>query len=219
MLNFEIEAIAFDLDNTLIDRDAAVNAWLATILGDGTDLLAEAIALDNSGFIPRSTFYGWLAENVDWAEDGEQVERRFQAEVMAMIPIDHAVRQLLRDLKARGYPLGLLTNGEGGFQLKKFGLLESHDAFHPGATIATGDIGFHKPDPRAFQALADSLPAPAEKILYVGDNPENDIEGSQAVGFRTCWIQLKDEHACRIQPDLTVRNVLDLRGLAGEEKR
>ncbi|MFT5466318.1 MAG: putative hydrolase of the HAD superfamily [Verrucomicrobiales bacterium] len=213
MLNFNVKAIGFDLDNTLIDRDHAVHSWLASVLVEQPEVLADAIAYDDSGFLSRSTFYDWIAEKVDWADDGAGVERRFQAEVKAMFRIDPAVQQLLRDLKAHGYPLALLTNGDGGFQLKKFGLLDSADAFHPGAVHATGDLGFHKPDRRAFDAMTNSLPVPAEQILYVGDNPENDIVGGNAAGLKTCWIQLADHHACEIEPDLKVRSVLELRDL------
>ena len=214
-----IDAVGFDLDNTLLDRNQAVHGWLGSVLGDRPDVLAEAIGYDNSGFISRPEFYNWLAERLDWATDGESVERRFQAEVFSFFEPNPDVIDFLRALAGIGIPLALLTNGDGGFQLSKFGLLGVNDIFEEHRTLATGDLGFHKPDVRAFEAMIDSLPASADRILYVGDNPENDIAGGAAAGVKTCWIQLFDEHVCETPPNLTVRSVLELGDLFLREGR
>lgn len=207
--DLQIEAIGFDLDNTLLDRNEAVHGWLGSVLSDRPAVLAEAIAHDNSGFLSRPAFYEWLAERLDWASGGGEVERRFQAEVLSFFRPDPRIRAVVRQLAER-FPLALLTNGDTKFQLTKFGFLHLEDVFEPHRVLATGSLGFHKPDVRAFQAMIDSLSIPAERILYVGDNPENDIAGGAAAGVKTCWIRLFEEHTSPVTPDLTVRSVLKL---------
>ncbi len=212
----DIQAIGFDLDNTLYGRDQAVNAWVRSIFPEDEALADAAIRHDNSGFIPRPDFYGWIAERVAWADDWKAVEARFQREVMSMIAKDSAIHAAVEALANR-FRLGVLTNGDGHFQLKKFAYLGLDAHFAPGHVFATGDIGHHKPDPRSFQPLIDSFGLQAEQILFVGDNPENDIEGAAAVGLRTCWIQLFPEHRCGIEPDLVLKSVAELpRHLTGE---
>ncbi len=205
----DIQALGFDLDNTLYSRDQAVNAWIRSIFPGDPAMAQRAIAHDNSGFIPRSDFYGWVAERVDWAGDWRSVEARFQREVMGMIQFDPAIRDAVEVLAGR-YRLGLLTNGESGFQLKKFAHLGISGHFDPNHVFATGDIGHHKPDSRAFQALIDAFELEPGKILFVGDNPGNDIEGAAAMGMRTCWIQLFAGHQCAVKPDLTVKSAAEL---------
>ena len=46
----EIEAIGFDLDNTLLDRNQAVHGWLGSVLGDQPDVLAEATKMEQQYF-------------------------------------------------------------------------------------------------------------------------------------------------------------------------
>ena len=52
----DIEAIGFDLDNTLYSRDQAVNAWIRSTFAEDKALAEEGVAYDNSGFIPPARF-------------------------------------------------------------------------------------------------------------------------------------------------------------------
>jgi len=42
------------------------------------------------------------------------------------------------------------------------------------AVVASVDCGYRKPHPRAFEAAADSLGLPIERVLHVGDDPTTD---------------------------------------------
>ena len=80
------------------------------------------------------------------------------------------VEEMLRELKARGYSLGLLTRGQRVYARKAMGglgLLGYMDALqayddHP--------IGEQKPNPVAMRYLAEDLGVDVTEILYVGDN-------------------------------------------------
>ena len=49
-------------------------------------------------------------------------------------------------------------------------------------------VGHRKPDAAIFHAAAAALNLPYEQILFVGDSPEADICGAQAVGMTTAWL-------------------------------
>ncbi len=206
-----IAAVGFDLDNTLYDRDAAMQAWLDRLFPADGALLREALEKDHSGFVPRREFYAWLAARVDWASDWRDVEVRYQREALPLISEDFAIRRAV-ELLAGQYPLAVLTNG-GGFQRRKLECLRLGACFVPERVLVTGEIGHDKPDARAFARLAGVLNVPPGRILFVGDNPVNDIEGAAAAGMRTCWVRLSAHHECRVLPDVTVRSVAELPAL------
>jgi putative hydrolase of the HAD superfamily len=73
--------------------------------------------------------------------------------------------------------------------------------------FVSGEIGYDKPDERAFEPVIQAFGVAPERILFVGDNPANDIEGAARLGIRTCWIRLAADHECRVVPDLTLTSV------------
>jgi putative hydrolase of the HAD superfamily len=206
-----IEAIGFDLDNTLFDRDAAVRGWLSRIFPGEEALVREALEVDNSGFLPRREFYGWLVSRLEWAEDWREVEAHYQREALPLIAEDESIHRAVEALSAR-YPLAVLTNG-GGFQRRKLARLRLSACFGAERVLVTGEIGHDKPDARAFERLAAVLGTAPQRILFVGDNPVNDVEGAAEFGMKTCWVRLKDHHECRVPPDLVVRSVAELPAL------
>ena len=55
--------------------------------------------------------------------------------------------------------------------------------------VVTEEIGFHKPDPRAFAAALALTGDSAPRAAMVGDRWEFDIEGALEAGFRRAvWV-------------------------------
>ena len=96
-------------------------------------------------------------------------------------------RELLSDLRAAGYGLGLLTNGLSDGQWEKIRFLRIEPHFD--AIVVAGDVDVYKPDPRAFAVLLDRLGAHAPKALFVGDSYEMDVLGAHAAGLATAWVR------------------------------
>jgi len=58
------------------------------------------------------------------------------------------------------------------------------------AVVTSVDCGWRKPDPRAFEAVANALGVPPDSLVHVGDDPDAD-GGVEAVGGRAL---LLDDH-------------------------
>ncbi|MDD5647181.1 MAG: HAD family hydrolase, partial [Candidatus Bipolaricaulis sp.] len=78
------------------------------------------------------------------------------------------VADTLQTLRDRGYGLGLLTNGIPELQWEKIQSLDLERRLD--AIVVAGDVGWFKPDVRAFVALLDRLRAHPAKTLFVGDS-------------------------------------------------
>jgi HAD superfamily hydrolase (TIGR01549 family) len=96
-------------------------------------------------------------------------------------------RELLSDLRAAGYGLGLLTNGLSDGQWEKIRSLRIEPHFD--AVVVAGDVNVYKPDPRAFAVLLDRLGARAPTALFVGDSYEMDVLGAHAAGLAAAWVR------------------------------
>jgi putative hydrolase of the HAD superfamily len=89
-------------------------------------------------------------------------------------------------------PVGVLTNGSQKQQLDK---LASIGLDRYIAVVCTSErIGFAKPDPRAFHALANGLGVEPADLVFLGDNPEHDIAGARAAGIRAGLVQRGTSH-------------------------
>jgi putative hydrolase of the HAD superfamily len=87
----------------------------------------------------------------------------------------------LRLLRARGLRLAVVSNFDSrlGPLLAGLGIAPLVDA-----SVASVDHDAAKPDPRLFHAAARLLDAPPNEILHVGDDPDLDVGGARAAGFR-----------------------------------
>lgn len=94
----------------------------------------------------------------------------------------------IRSLRAQGIKVGVLTNGPSELQRRKLrasGLLEELDA-----VAISGELGAHKPDPRAFELALRLLGTRADETAMVGDDLVNDIGGALAAGFAAVvWVE------------------------------
>lgn len=82
--------------------------------------------------------------------------------------------------------LGIITNGDSAFQLRKIAALGLDDAFEH--IVASGDLGVVKPDAAIFEHACSLFDAAPERCLYVGDRLLTDAVGAARSGVRGVWI-------------------------------
>ena len=90
-------------------------------------------------------------------------------------------RRLLRDAKAAGIPVGMLTNDLTSFHdedwLARMTVIREFDVMVDGRTE-----GVYKPDPAAYRLMLDRMGLPAEGTVFIDDQPVN-LAGAEEVGL------------------------------------
>jgi putative hydrolase of the HAD superfamily len=86
---------------------------------------------------------------------------------------------------AAEFRLGCLSNNWGNAQgwCEQFGFFE-----HMEVAVDSTLVGVSKPDRRIFEIGLKRLDLPAEKVAYVGDRYETDMEGAKGAGLTTVWV-------------------------------
>ncbi len=99
-----------------------------------------------------------------------------------------SVKPVLQELKEDGYKLGILSNAP--FHQGIISLLETHRIAQYFDEITTSaQIGFCKPDERAFSHILTQLKSEPIQSVMVGDDLKNDIQGAKKMGMRTILIK------------------------------
>ena len=93
---------------------------------------------------------------------------------------------LLKVLRAKEIEAVILTNGPSDSQKAKF---NNHGLSRYIQRIYIGEeIGYSKPDRKAFEYVLRDLDVAASDVLMVGDSIENDIDGAEQAGIKTVLI-------------------------------
>ena len=87
---------------------------------------------------------------------------------------------VLDRLSAAGLKLGVISNFEEWLEqlLEELGV-----SGYLGVRVISGLEGLEKPDPRIFEIAMERAGVEAEVSVYVGDNPEFDVDPAAAVGM------------------------------------
>lgn len=93
--------------------------------------------------------------------------------------VDAAMIDLVTDLRSRGTVVAILTNGTDSIpdEMSELGLVKHFDAI-----FNTAEIGYAKPDVRAFQAACDGLDVPASSVFFADDSPSK-LAGAIELGM------------------------------------
>lgn len=208
--------IAWDLDNTLIDRDAALRAffadWLARRLpGENpAPLLARICAADRSGDGDRMKFCADALELCDMPRSGAaELWDEIQRGLPGRIVLDPRVGRLLDSLSA-SFPMCIATNGGSTLQRAKIRAAGLDRWFEKGHVFVSAEIGARKPERAFFDFVMASESVSPSEILLVGDHPENDIRGAAACGMQTCWVSLGRTRPDALPADFSVERVWEL---------
>jgi FMN phosphatase YigB (HAD superfamily) len=99
--------------------------------------------------------------------------------------------ELFEWLRGR-YRLGLVSNFDYSPTvvriLEEAGIRERFEAL-----IVSDAVGWRKPSPKIFEAVFAALGVEAGECLFVGDRPELDVAGAQAVGMDVAWLNPGNE--------------------------
>lgn len=221
-----IEAVLFDLDDTLLDGTAAAAAGLRGLVARCPEVSwAAAVAAWDEAFAEH--FPRYLAGEATMAQT-RAARIRAWADRLG-VAVEAGSEPAWFEWYRAGYEagwaqfadvggcldalaglrLGVITNGDGEQQRAKLAALGLAGRLAP--VIVSGDAGFAKPDPRIFGLAAAALGVPPGRCLMVGDNRAGDAVGAQAAGMVGVWLNRRAEPA----PDDAVPQIPSLAALPG----
>lgn len=87
----------------------------------------------------------------------------------------------LKQLHQRGLALGVVSNYNA---LLRAHLADLGLAAWFSVMVNSADFGTPKPDPGIFHAAVRQLGVPADRVLYVGDDADNDYHGARGAGLQ-----------------------------------
>lgn len=203
----EIQAVLFDLDNTLLDfmrmkrmaSDAAARAMVRAGADfpfdpeEAGDILFGEYLQDIEGDRVFETFLRkhhqqklTLNQHMVDKVTAAAVNAYLEAKRLHLEPYPTVPRTLL-ELARRGLKMGIVTDAprfKAYQRLDASGLTDYFDF-----VLTQTDHGEQKPHERPFREALDLLQIPPQSVLMVGDWPERDIAGAKAVGMRTAFAQ------------------------------
>ena len=196
-----IKGVVFDLDHTLFDRYGTLRAVLPEMYKRMRDSIPENLSQEDfiEGLIAgekQHIYHGWDYTADRLVEMGIFNEGTKGADVwrclftycwpLAAVKYPFTEPTLIR-LKEMGLKLGIITNGEHDLQWNKLRLLNFDYLFDE--IVISGDVGVQKPESKPFEVMSEKLGIEPENLLYVGDNPLNDVEGSRKAGYTPVWVK------------------------------
>jgi putative hydrolase of the HAD superfamily len=211
-----IKAVLFDLDGTLLDRDASVKRFI-----DGQydrldrmvrhipreEYVSRFIELDQRGYVWKDKVYQQLVKEfqireLTWEELLQDYITDFKNHCVPFLNLI----PMLEELKSRNLRLGMITNGRGQFQLdniKALGIKKYFDCI-----LISEWEGLKKPDPEIFKRALMQLNVSPQQSIFVGDHPENDLLAAQRVGMKGIW--KIDPHWTQVEADYRVNDLAEL---------
>jgi putative hydrolase of the HAD superfamily len=180
-----IKAVFFDVDETLVDFDAAAVRAHTGLFGSaaGYDVWCSLTpqfwsrytcgeldfpAMRDARMARYLELAGVIADASDYeARRWELVELGF--EVYPDVP------DCLSRLRSMGLLLGVITNNESVHQRRKLATIGLSEAFD--AVIISGEVGHAKPSAEIFQHGCDAMGVAVAQAMHVGDLLEIDARG------------------------------------------
>jgi putative hydrolase of the HAD superfamily len=205
--------LLFDLDNTLIDRDAAVRAFYTDRLNSFSpsqiDRLEELLRRDRSGYGDRTEFLNWYQKHFapEASHQELQIEMRFG--IVTRIRTFPGVKKMLKNL-GKDHIVGLLSNGSGPGQRQKLRDAGLTGCFEPENIFISGEMLHSKPDKLVFRTVLKTLGVTPASTLMIGDDVVNDIAGAESLGIDACWISHGRPFTGNVAPTHTIEKPTQL---------
>ena len=172
-MSLTVKWVFFDLGSTLIDETAADTRRIKEMIS-GTNITEEEYREKRLEMIRKgrngdlSAIEYFALTKTPWHSEDE-------------VPYPDAV-PTLRELKRRGYKLGVIANQNYGteMRLKNWNLLRFFEVI-----AASAELGMAKPDPAIFEWALKKADCSPQNAVMVGDRMDNDMEPANRLGMHS----------------------------------
>lgn len=211
-----INAIVFDVDDTLYDQQAPFNNALTICFPEAAKKIDLHHAYLRFRFYSDETFCKYISG--EWTlpfmrfnriaqvlkergftiteEEGLSFQEVYDVALDQIQLLPEAEAILTKLASNREIALGIITNGPTDHQLRKIKQLQLEKWIPIENMIISESSGYAKPDPQIFHLATKEFHFEASKTLYVGDNFDNDVDGAKAAGWNALWFN----HRKRLKP-------------------
>ena len=229
-----MNALLFDLDDTLLDYSGGVDeSWREACvtccapMGLDVERLMTTLAETRQSFWSDPSRHRQERVNMERAwqriagqalaslgvsRDGldAAMAREYAARRRAVMQLFPDARETLERLRARGVPLGLVTNGDAGQQRDKIKRFELAPFFE--VIVIEGEFGAGKPDEAVYRHALDRLGVVPGEASMVGDHLEFDVAGPQRLGLRGIWLDRPGAGLAEspVRPHRVIRSLREL---------
>lgn len=211
-----MEAVFFDLDGTLMDRNASLIKFIddqyeryknELRMVDKEIYKSRFIELDCRGYVWKDRVYKQLLQELKIT--GLEAENLLEDYVtnfkQSCVPFPN-LHDVLDKLQRMGIKLGVISNGKGQFQRDNLIELGIHDYFD--TVLISESVGLRKPDPRIFKKALENLSVSAENSIFVGDHPEADVQAARNAGMISVW--MRDDYWGYAEADYIIDDLREL---------
>lgn len=173
-----LNAVLFDLDNTLVDRDQAFHDCVRNRFSEPA-VIAELLRLDHGGRGDRQTLFSYWQKQTGSAMTQTSFGRMLAQHIQPDLDLIKTLYELSSTFK-----LGVITNGSSETQRLKFYAAGLEQVITSDRLWVSEEVGKAKPDPAIFLLAINTLAEEPENCLHIGDNEMEDLKGALAAGLR-----------------------------------
>ena len=201
-MNSKIKAIAFDLDDTLIDTSGllvpqASKKSCKEMLAHGLQCDLESCLSDRARMAPTHShkeIFKIIANTYSPKEFSEEkrqtiaqvgIEHFYNPEIPTQIPLMNGASEVLQELSSR-YALYVVTSGSPETQKKKLWATGAQNAFkrHYFVDGFKGEI-----KQKAFEDILHREKIQPHELLSIGNRLSQEIRQAKKIGAMTCYFE------------------------------
>ena len=155
----------------------------------------------------RSLHMGMVFEEYGIDEDPDRFATLHGETTMENIEIYPDAEKVVSEL-AKRYPVCMITNGAIDNQQEKIKRLPFRELFKE--IIISQELGHHKPSRVIFDTMVERMKTESSEMVYIGNDYNKDVLGARDAGWKTVWVDRKDEEKDRAVPDWTIKELSEL---------
>ncbi|MCR6847343.1 MULTISPECIES: HAD-IA family hydrolase [Bacillus] len=187
----------FDLDDTLLDRDKAVDNLFLLVLEKCYENVSDTVknnmlqkfkeydkreyGISNKTIVLESLFDEFAPI---YRLPHNYIQDFWNENFPTCFSIDQNTIHFLNHIKSH-FKIGIITNGSTHRQKAKIINTNLNNYFD--TIIISEEVGLSKPDKRIFELALNKLNVQPKNTLFVGDDLEKDIAGCQNANIKGIW--------------------------------